>query len=133
MKTRITLSLWLVVISLGMSACGSGMSGPTPTPPTPTPPPYALKCDIGMEEYSVGIDGESGETVTEFNNEKSLYGYDANGQRETITLNLDRTLTYKDSHHTYKVTGQIVVNEIKNPHSAPQNQAFRELFPSLEF
>lgn len=48
MKTRIALSILLIVVSLGLSACGSGApSGPMPTPtsipptlaPTPTPLP----------------------------------------------------------------------------------------------
>ena len=109
MKTRITLSLLSVVVSLGMSACGSAMLGPTPTP---TLPPYTLKCDIGAKEYSIAIEGESGGVTTEYNNEATQIKY-ANGVRETITLNLDRTLTYKDSNHTYKITGQIVVNAIE--------------------
>jgi hypothetical protein len=111
----VTVAICLMVMaSLSLSSCGPGqLFGPTFTP-TPTTPPYALKCDIGTEQYSIAIEGETGEVITESNNESTKFGYAASGQRETITVGLNRTVSYKETGHTYKITGQIAVNIIQN-------------------
>jgi YD repeat-containing protein len=106
MKARITVFTLLLIVSLGMSACGSS--------PAPASPAYALKCDIGTEEYNIRVEGESGQLATEFHGEQTQFGYDDAGRRETITLNVNRTLTYAASGHAYKVSGKIVINLLKN-------------------
>ena len=73
---------------------------------------YNLICNIGTNDYSIGIEGESGALTTEYNNESTQYGYNSLGQRETITLNLNRTLTYEDTGNKYTITGLIIVNTI---------------------
>ena len=73
---------------------------------------YNLICNIGTDDYSIGIDGESGTFTTEYSNEGTQYGYNALGQIETITLNLNRTLTYEDTGNKYTITGVIIVNTI---------------------
>ncbi len=35
---------------------------------------YTLECDIGANDYSIGIGGESGALTTEYNNESTQYG-----------------------------------------------------------
>ncbi len=74
----------------------------------------ALKCEIGTEKYSIGIEGESGKLTIGHHNEGTQFGYNANGQRETITITLNRTLTYEDSGNSYDVTGYIEINELEN-------------------
>ena len=116
MKAKIAISLFIIIVLIGLLACNLASLVPTQTPkatPTPTLPPYTLNCSIGAEEYSISIGGESGDLVTSFNNETQHYGYASNGQRETITLDLDRTLTYKTSNHTYTIKGQIIINTIQ--------------------
>ena len=71
---------------------------------------YDLICDIGTDDYSIRIEGESGSLATQYNNESTQYSYNATGQIETITLNLNRTLTYTDSGNEYTITGFIIVN-----------------------
>lgn len=91
---------FFMVISLLLSGCGSTS-------------PYALKCDIGTEQYSLSIEGETGEVTVQSNNESSTVKYN-NGAQESITVNVNRTLTYKETGHEYTITGTIAVDLVKN-------------------
>jgi len=118
MKARIALSALLVVVSFGMSACGSGgLFGPTPTPtpvpptPTPTPPPCALKCNIDAESYGFDITCESGSVTKEMSNSTSLE-YDPSGQVSKATVTVNQKQTYSSSGNTYHIVGTITAHLI---------------------
>lgn len=108
----------VLIASLLLAGCGAGGAAQPTQPPaqtaTPTTPPYVLKCEIGLEKYVITIDGESGETTTQMTDETTSYGYTPEGQQETLTLALNRTLTYTESGHAYQIRGKIVLNLLKN-------------------
>lgn len=76
-------------------------------------PGCALKCDIGTDDYSIGITCESGTTTTTFNNQSTEYQYD-NGAVSVITLHLNQTRTYENTKNTYQIVGVITVNKKQN-------------------
>lgn len=118
-RTVLPMIISLVLIaSLLLAGCGAGGAAQPTQPPaqtaTPTKPPYVLKCEIGLEKYAITIDGENGESSTQMENETTSYGYTPEGQQETLTLALNRTLTYTGSGHVYQIRGKIVLNLLQN-------------------
>jgi hypothetical protein len=123
MKTRIDLTILLVVLSFCMSACGSGMLfGPTPTPtpipptPTPTPPPCALKCNIDTQGYGFEISCESGKYTEQLNN-KTRYEYALppnDNIKSHLILELNQERTYESTKNKYSISGTIVIGLLDN-------------------
>lgn len=74
---------------------------------------YTLVCEVDTEGYGIGIDGETGSRTTEYHGESTIYGTNDDGQ-STITVNINRTVTYGDTGNVYEITGVIVLNEATN-------------------
>ncbi len=108
------LALWAVSVACGLGNILAPRFTPTPAfTPTPTPPPYQLVCNITTDSYGFEIDGETGEATSSMNDTTS-YHYGASGQVSAITVEINEELTYSNTKHTYKITGQISLNMDSN-------------------
>ena len=114
----------LTLLVLLLTGCGEAIAEPagTPTPvpptaePTATPTPACmLECEVGTDEYSIGISCESGPmTIEHLQDEKTTFKYDSSGNRTEISLNINRKRTYQNTQNAYVIVGDISVDLVQN-------------------
>jgi hypothetical protein len=68
---------------------------------------YSLECEIDTQQYGFKISGEDGPISVQTQGEKTQSKYDANGQIESVIVEVNRTLTFEDSGNSYTVVGSI--------------------------
>ena len=70
---------------------------------------YTLECDIDTEQYSIMISGEEGPLTTQTHGESTSTEY-KDGNLVSITVEVNRTMTFEDSGNSYDIVGEISVN-----------------------
>ena len=70
---------------------------------------YTLECDIDTEQYGFKINGEDGPINTQTHGESTSSKYQ-DGKMSSITVEINRTMTFEDSGNSYDIEGVISVN-----------------------
>lgn len=68
---------------------------------------YSLVCEIDTQQCGFKISGEDGPISVQTKGEKTQSKYDANGQIQSVMVEVNRTLTFEDSGNSYTVVGSI--------------------------
>ena len=100
-KVKLFLVLILVVLSLATAVCGGAKEE------------YTLECNIDTEQYGFMINGEDGPLTTETHGESTSSKYQ-DGKMSSITVEINRTMTFEDSGNSYDIEGVISVNFLMN-------------------
>ena len=70
---------------------------------------YALECNIDTEQYGFVITGEDGPITVKTQGERTSTFYD-DGKMSSISVEVNRTLTFEDSGNSYDIVGDIHVD-----------------------
>ena len=84
----------VLAVTLLTAGCGGG---------------YALECNIDMEQYGFKITGEDGPITVQTQGERTSTFYD-DGKMSSISVEVDRTLTFENSGNSYDIVGDIHVD-----------------------
>jgi len=71
---------------------------------------YALECNIDTESYVFSIEGEEGPVSTQTHGETTKSFYDPGGAMTTISVEINRTMTFDESGNSYDLVGSINVD-----------------------
>ena len=98
MKEVRTMLLMLSAVAIMFTGgCGGGSKS------------YTLECNIDTEQYGFSIDGEEGPVTTQTHGESTSSNY-VDGNMSSITVEINRTMTFESSGNSYDLEGEIKVD-----------------------
>lgn len=115
-EMKLSFALMLVIILLVTGGCSGAKQE------------YALECNIDTEQYGFGITGEEGPITTNTHGESTSREI-KDGKVTSITVEIDRTMTFENSGNSYDIVGEVSVNfqtEVVNYEITATSDAFDE-------
>jgi hypothetical protein len=100
-----TKQLLVKLLSLGALLLAAGCSGAVGGGSS-----YILECNIDAESYGFSIDGEEGPVSTQTHGESTKSFYDPDGNMTTVSVEINRTMTFDESGNAYDLVGSISVD-----------------------
>lgn len=89
--------LMMVFILVGTVGCGGAKQE------------YTLECNIDTEQYGFTINGEEGPLTTQTHGESRSTEF-KDGKMSSTIIEINRTMTFQDTGHSYDIEGEISVN-----------------------